>query len=799
MNTLQQILEKTHIVIPIIQRDYAQGRETDQAQIIRKEFLSAIKSHLEDRKALSLDFVYGTVEEGTDFVPLDGQQRLTTLFLLHWYLARKEGKYDDFLAFAKSEKGQSKFRYLTRSSSTEFCDALVANGSEFGTSYTEETINDAIQNQPWFFLSWKKDPSVKAMLTMLGHIEVIFRDTSHLFNLLVGPNPIITFQYLDLETFKLTDDLYVRMNARGKALNEFEVLKPKIEQWMNTDDAEDLNVKMKGYLPVEKKTPKEYFAENIDNKWLDFFWELTGQDTRTIYQGILNFIETVLLNEKSATAIIEAPVSRRLGNITGDPFTFQEYLDEKLISPSSIATLIKYFDKITERHQLGRICKVLFFDEESLLKLVVLGHDSSKLNYTDRVQFYAYCRYICNHYQNEENLGAWMRVIHNLSVNTSIEGVEQLHRALKSIDSMLSFSNNILAAFADNTKKVVVSFFSPLQVAEEKVKAHLIVNNAAWVEPILEAEKHVYFRGQIGFLLAFAGIDTNEETGDYFVWPDYSASILLSSFITYLHKASKVFVADGLIQLKDFVWERALLSKGNYLPKSGDNSSFLHKNYGELTWKRLLRKQNDGKRAFVKELFDDPAFDPLKMYDSLYDIIKVALISINENNWRYFIIKDPEMIKYGEYPFVRLYDPFGNNQDYPWVLLFNKSNFNGYHAELRTYFLHQLFLREPDKIGKSFKKSKYCEGRGFEKDPFLELDGFLYDNSEYKITIDYSAEHHWRIKFHSNNVIPQGLEVVITDLFSHKVDGIWQHYMSTLGAFWDWFTKLNQRLTELKA
>ncbi len=78
------------IEIPMIQRDYAQGRKTPDVDRIRKRFLSSIYSALTENKPLKLDFVYGDINENKVLTPLDGQQRLTTLFLLHWYIARHE-------------------------------------------------------------------------------------------------------------------------------------------------------------------------------------------------------------------------------------------------------------------------------------------------------------------------------------------------------------------------------------------------------------------------------------------------------------------------------------------------------------------------------------------------------------------------------------------------------------------------------------------------------------------------------------------------------------------------------------
>src|SRR4051812_33901169 len=97
--------EFQRVQIPIIQRDYAQGRASEEE--LRQAFLSALKGALERTgrsgvTPLDLDFIYGSAfphEEGAEddaFAPLDGQQRLTTLFLLHWYLAWTSGETSDF-------------------------------------------------------------------------------------------------------------------------------------------------------------------------------------------------------------------------------------------------------------------------------------------------------------------------------------------------------------------------------------------------------------------------------------------------------------------------------------------------------------------------------------------------------------------------------------------------------------------------------------------------------------------------------------------------------------------------------
>ncbi len=94
------------VMIPILQRDYAQGRP-DKGPL-RKNFLASLKQAMDDNlldgRHMILDFIYGSVENET-MLPLDGQQRLTTLWLLHWFVALKAGKLEE------ARKGLANFTY----------------------------------------------------------------------------------------------------------------------------------------------------------------------------------------------------------------------------------------------------------------------------------------------------------------------------------------------------------------------------------------------------------------------------------------------------------------------------------------------------------------------------------------------------------------------------------------------------------------------------------------------------------------------------------------------------------------
>ena len=230
------------IIIPKIQRDYAQGRE--KVERIRNNFLNALYNAIKD-KPITLDFIYGEIDENRNLLPLDGQQRLTTLFLLHWYVVKKENisqEEQDFL---------SKFSYETRYSSRDFCEKII----EFKPNFYNNSLSEEIENQSWFPLSWKNDPTIKSMLVMIDAIHEKFKNTQDIWEKL--KNNAITFYFLALADIGLTDELYIKMNSRGKSLTKFENFKAELESALNL---------------IDENMSKEIIFK-IDSEWTNLLWK----------------------------------------------------------------------------------------------------------------------------------------------------------------------------------------------------------------------------------------------------------------------------------------------------------------------------------------------------------------------------------------------------------------------------------------------------------------------------------------------------------------------------------------------
>ena len=234
------------ISIPLIQRDYAQGRQDGDASRVRSRFLDALHGAILGTP-ITLDFVYGDIDDQGTMTPLDGQQRLTTLFLLHWYGATKENLPRDQYTFLK------KFSYETRYSARYFCTELV----DFVPSF-HGTLSEEIMDQAWFPLEWKKDPTISSMLVMIDAIDQRFKDVPDIWGRL--ENRAITFYFLPIKDMGLTDELYIKMNSRGKPLTLFEHFKAELEREMRILDEKN------GTKAADRMIAK------IDREWTDLLW-----------------------------------------------------------------------------------------------------------------------------------------------------------------------------------------------------------------------------------------------------------------------------------------------------------------------------------------------------------------------------------------------------------------------------------------------------------------------------------------------------------------------------------------------
>lgn len=274
LKTFRQLLdEEKSIIIPKVQRDYAYGRQEEKVQDVLDGMLTSIIEAVRDDSNNILDFVYGGTyvhksDKKAGLIPLDGQQRLTTLFLLHFY-ASLLGDEDENPIEQQDVEILTKFRYETRQSATEFCANLIRNiRPNLIKDYKPENknIKALIVDDALYLSTYDSDPTIMSMLNVLDKIEkkcvelgVLSLNPCLWKRLIERRN--IEFYKLSLDNFGLTDDLFIKMNARGKKLTSFEIFKS------------DMIAAIK---KVDEKL-KDDFSKDMDTKWIDIVWDYTDK------------------------------------------------------------------------------------------------------------------------------------------------------------------------------------------------------------------------------------------------------------------------------------------------------------------------------------------------------------------------------------------------------------------------------------------------------------------------------------------------------------------------------------------
>ncbi|CAN5161696.1 hypothetical protein BH24PSE2_BH24PSE2_20330 [soil metagenome] len=692
--------DQRRVMIPMIQRDYAQGRHNYRSKSILTAFLNQLHDVLSSpiRQPLDLDFVYGRWHEETGVLePLDGQQRLTTLFLLHWYLAQLDLCQADFRSWLQHQD-HSSFGYRTRSSAEEFIDALVGEEVDpSGLRTTATALSDWLSDRTWFLRAWWRDPTVAGCLSALDVIHGRFRDMVGGYERLVDENhPRVTFHLLHLRDFQLSDDLYVKMNARGKPLTPFEVFKAELQQYVEEMFADDLCSR------DTSRTWRQYLSDRIDREWTDFLWHHRDRSSHEIDDRFVQLVRAISLVHCALEAnpddeVLDGQVERLLQE--REP-NLHFYSEIGCLGRAFIERLVTLLDVLVACRDgnpnfLGRSD---YFNETVAFESLLALDGRFGINLPDWAKFSAYGMFLLVRSDDLDSPAArhafhdWMRLVCNLVDNSDIDRVERLVVALRSLARMhaVAASDGLLQRVAEDEE--LARGFNRDQRVEERLKAELIRCDSGWRSLLESAECHSYFRGDLQFLLRWSGVWSRWEN-DRAAWTCELHRQLQSSFELWFERACAIFppTARGLGQVgapAEFLWERALLTKGDYLLRRGQNLSLLDDLDRDASWKRLLRGETrlDDRaehRDIARRVLEQ--VEPSNPAGSLRRVINGRLDQ-GAPTWRRLLATDPRLIAACQRRMLR-FDP-------DTIYLLETTQLNGYYVDLFTY---ALFLKSIDR------------------------------------------------------------------------------------------------------
>lgn len=606
-----------------------------------------------------------------------------------------------------------------------------------------------IRDQSWWLNKWNADPTIDGMLRMLDTIDSIFFKSweEAANNLFSADHNTILFQFLKLENFYDPDDLFIKMNARGLPLTEFEIFKGK---WM--EQIETL------YEPAEIKSLKSL----IDVSWTDFLWPLRTQrkelkNINPFFQNLLKLIignstASLLSNKVDFDILFEAnkkELSFSYGkyteeyNVVFDRVMLDRIKEEleAMCSPNSVFT--KFRTSETKHEKWIDLEKEWQF-------FVIQDRDNNNPNYKGRVTLYALSRFsTLMPSTNDCEVNQWSRLIRNLIENTRFDSSNDAVRVIKDIDTMLL---ELTAYYKENNGSSCVNDwvaqnttftpkgFTNSQWEEEKIKAELR-KDSSWNDEITKAEKHQYLNGKIGLILWCSG----EITG---LIP-FSKNTLnrdLNKFKSYSEKCLKLFNEAGQKDSEvtsKFLLVRAMLSKGDYMPNlSADRKNFYNDpGHRDYSWKALFRI-NDYTHIdalnILKQVLDDDNFNSANVSESLKVIInkrKRKDIPL----WRRLLTSDygVQILSHSRQGFIAFAD--GKIQN---ALIYGSSKRSGYHSELNILYIENLLKKFKPKASVSVTWNM-----GTEADYSIDINGH---------TISY-----WNDKWHNNNITLTALNELV--------------------------------------
>lgn len=511
----------SQVVIPKIQRPYAQGRQDGVCTYVRNTLLNEMFTNFKTDEIFDFNFIYGIIRPSNDeFVMelLDGQQRMTTLFLLYWYIANRELNETDE-ADKEVRDALNRFVYETRSTATVFCHKLALYRIDLSNQIPSKVIRQA----KWYFKSFDRDSTITAMLTMLDAIHERYnnQEKNNLFSKLGK----IQFYVKSLGFFNLSEELYIKMNARGLQLSPFENFKADLTNFIGEKDY----LPFRKLVPLYKKDSGEQvefhfnFSVKLDAKWIDIFWKNGQENFDASYMSFFSrfFACKYIISTKDNVNdrdMRQDATLRKLYTEAEDLTEVNEYLGfqefEHILNnhPEYILTLDKVLDVFYE-YDYKDAEKTIYelmvpvWEKRSLEE----GDDfycniNSKMTHTKLIVFGAVIEYIDAFDSFDiETFKQWIRIVWNVVENTNIDSLTPVSSLIRkfsilihSIAKRMSEGEDFFQALSqwkeDNTDER-----ENRALREEILKASCIADNKEWLNVLAKAEQHSFFRGMVMF------------------------------------------------------------------------------------------------------------------------------------------------------------------------------------------------------------------------------------------------------------------------------------------------------------
>jgi len=621
--TLKEFLTDSNlaqIIIPEIQRDYVwqadnvnkflqtifdnSKRQNDLSQEITEEALNnltpwAREAVLRELKAnqnyCNIGFIYAyyDTEMPDRYVLIDGQQRMTTLFLILLALSVKEKRQDNFKKnYFKSNI--LKLDYKVRVDSHEFLLNFVKYILD------GNNIKD-ISNKYWNFTEYQNDVTIKSIIeNYMLIIDFIDKKNIHLDYV----ENYIEFWYFDTNESQQGEELYLYMNSRGETVSPNESIKASLLNGRTNQEKHDWGKKWED--------------------WQNLFWRYRNGNPNAD-KGIEEFLKWI--------KFIEIIKSKKVHTKTKLEDEIREIKESKKINSTGLE-LIKidsYFNALE---------KIISAEDELKFNIDWLtGINIQAIEYIKLIPMLMYAEEYpaFNLIEIKRFSRFFMNItrFETIAKNPYYSLVDVILLTALFLENKFTDITNILN-FADKYKSILTE--------EEIAKLSIYKQSSGDLRKDIE---NVFWQTE-DFKLCDGKIRL--------IWDciDFDRSDLSAFDINKLSDFKDCFDNfKALFNIPTDWVRRALLTKGDYLVWDGYSTSLEQHRYSfiyeEWRWKEQLTSNEKIKiyKSLIKDFGSRKKVNSaLKKDDILNQIIIDFLKNKTEKDWIYYFVKEPTLLEY---------------------------------------------------------------------------------------------------------------------------------------------------------
>ena len=416
----------------------------------------------------------------------------------------------------------------------------------------------------------------------------------------------IKFYHLDLLGIKQSDNLYVKMNARGEQLTSFENFKADLVGYLSKKDD------LKDFVALGNK---KYILKKWDVDWTDLFWNERGKEDG-VDDLFFTFIKRFLLNRYiTSDGEKDVMIYKILYDDEQKEYTsFKLY--ESLINESCINDLIAVLHNLKN---LKAILPLLRVKEYNFFPQYDENGNVKSATFQDRVMMYGICLYL-QKVGNKGSFNQWLRVLSNLSYYNEIPSFKEYESRLKFINIIVDilditnlqnvYSKDALNAWVDIADNGETENYT--QLKEEIVKVKKINDDEKIEELLKNLESLWILSGRIDCLL---DDDLLKVKNLYEI-----ISELIGENSRYLYNSEKLIL---LFQAILAVTKDDFATSGLKINDEHDNFRKILNGELKEPFQNILKNLNN---KFLEDIIGEYKY--------------------KDNDWKYALIKDKSLWKY---------------------------------------------------------------------------------------------------------------------------------------------------------